>query len=382
MTAFISEINYKSGVTPPEYVEIALGPGDDPADFIVSFYRNNGELHTSGLSTTGNLQNGELSLASLSGTPDPDNPEWTIYTVASTAANGKLINGGPGRFADEANYVALSRVGESGETTAIDAYGVLRNRDTTLQGGAADGAQASNLNPPGGGDTVRIDLYGNVTSGPKTAGDAVVCFAQGTLISCENGMEAVENISVGARVQTRDEGLKPVRWVGRTHLSAARLAASPHLRPIRIRAGALGGGMPHRDLLVSPQHRLLVRSVIAKRMTGEDEVLVAAKQLLALDGIEVAEMAKGVTYFHMLFERHQVVISNGAPTESLFPGPEALKSVGPEAVAELREIFPELAKATPPCETARAVLQGRAARRLAMRHGKNAKPLLSADAVI
>ncbi|MDT9702188.1 Hint domain-containing protein, partial [Streptomyces sp. P17] len=96
-----------------------------------------------------------------------------------------------------------------------------------------------------------------------------------------------------------------------TATDAAALAANPHLRPVRIRAGALGAGVPARDLVVSPQHRVLLRSGIARRMFGASEVLVAAKQLLALDGVELASDLDSVTYVHFLFDRHQIVQSEG-----------------------------------------------------------------------
>ena len=101
-------------------------------------------------------------------------------------------------------------------------------------------------------------------------------------------------LAEGDLVRTLDHGLQPVRWVGARRLSAAELAAAEKLRPIRIRAGALGPGTPRADLLVSPQHRVLVRSRIAQRMFGTDEVLVAAKQLLQIDGIDNDNRPQGV----------------------------------------------------------------------------------------
>src|SRR5690606_24870473 len=114
------------------------------------------------------------------------------------------------------------------------------------------------------------------------------------------------------------------------------------LRPIRIRAGALGNGTPSSDLVLSPQHRVLVRSRIAQKMFGATEVLVAARQLLLLDGIDIATDLTEVEYFHMLFDRHEVVISNGALTESLYTGAQALQAVGKAARDEIFTLFPQL----------------------------------------
>ncbi len=136
------------------------------------------------------------------------------------------------------------------------------------------------------------------------------------------------------------------------------------------------GGLPLEDLLVSRQHRILVRSKIAERMFGEKEVLIPAIKLVELDGIDVATDIEGVEYFHMLFDQHEIVISNGAKSESLFTGPEALKTVSPEARMEIASLFPELV-----CEDFQPVSarlippQGKSMKQLVARHQKNAKPL-------
>ncbi len=208
----------------------------------------------------------------------------------------------------------------------------------------------------------------------------IPCFAAGTMIETVDGPRAVETLAEGDLVRTLDHGLQPVRWVGARRLSAAELAAAEKLRPIRIRAGALGPGTPRADLLVSQQHRVLVRSRIAQRMFGTDEVLVAARQLCQLAGIDIAEDLAAVEYVHILFDRHEVVISNGAATESLYTGPEALKSVGPAARAEILALFPELATRdyTPPA--GRTLASGRMARKLAVRHAQNGRPLVEVRA--
>jgi hypothetical protein len=137
--------------------------------------------------------------------------------------------------------------------------------------------------------------------------------------------------------------------------------------------------VPTTDLVVSPQHRILVRSKIAQRLFGVDEVLVAVKQLLLIDGIDVVANQDGIEYFHFLFDNHQVVISNGAETESLHTGPEALKSVGPVAQEEIFAIFPELRGRDPRAlpEGARMLISGGQGRKLAQRHAQNHKLLVS-----
>lgn len=203
----------------------------------------------------------------------------------------------------------------------------------------------------------------------------VPCFARGTLLETVRGQVPVEDLRVGDLVATRDNGFQPVRWIGKRHLGMPTLLSQPQLRPIRISAGALGEGAPAVDLVVSPQHRILVRSKIALRLFGAVEVLVAAKQLLSLNGIEIADDLAEVEYFHILFDRHEVVFSNGAETESLYTGAEALKALGESARTEILTLFPELEGPDGVPEGARVLLNGRQGRKLAARHLKNGRPL-------
>lgn len=199
----------------------------------------------------------------------------------------------------------------------------------------------------------------------------VLCFNAGTLIRTAKGMRSVETLQAGDMVRTRDNGLQPIRWIGSRKLSAEELAAAPNLRPIRLKAGALGANTPASDLVVSPQHRILIRSKIAQRMFGTDEVLVAAKQLLGIRGVEIAMDIQEVEYFHFMFDCHEIVFSNGAEAESLFTGPVALRSVGPESRKEILSLFPELAEEGSEPQPARLLISGRQGRRLAYRHARN-----------
>lgn len=207
---------------------------------------------------------------------------------------------------------------------------------------------------------------------------AFPCFAAGTLIGTGDGEVAVETLAAGDEVLTRDHALRPIRWIGSRRLDAQALKAQSNMRPIRIRAGALGNGLPRRDLVVSPQHRVLVQSRIAARMFGSTEVLVPAKALTELEGIEIAGDLREVTYVHFMCDRHEVVYSEGAPTESLYAGAEALKSVDKAARDEILRLFPELARADHTATAARAMLTVRDGRNLRDRHRRNHKPLLEA----
>ncbi|SDE59320.1 Hint domain-containing protein [Paracoccus isoporae] len=206
--------------------------------------------------------------------------------------------------------------------------------------------------------------------------ELATCFARGTQIETAHGSVAVEDIGEGDHVLTADHGYQPVRWIGRKMLDARQLAECPNLVPIRIRAGALGGKLPAQDLLVSPQHRMLVRSQIANRIFGQSEVLVAAKQLVVVDGIDIAADVTEVEYFHLLFDQHEILFSNGAETESFYTGPQALKSVSPAAREEILTLFPELRDIDYTALSARPLSSGRMGRKLAMLHQRKGRRLV------
>jgi len=228
-----------------------------------------------------------------------------------------------------------------------------------------------------GGDGNPTEVYSNtggIRAGTGNDTTNVVCFAQGTLIKTIEGERPVEELSQGDLVWTKDAGYQPIRWIGHKSFDKAMLEAHENLRPIRIKAGSLGLGMTERDLVVSQHHRILVSSRIVQRMLNEAEILVGAKFLLPLEGIDVACDMDEVTYVHFLFDRHQIVLSNGAETESLFTGPEALKSVPQEARDEIFAIFPELVTMDPKdTPSVRRMSPGRIGKQLAMQHHLNQK---------
>ncbi|MDF0603025.1 Hint domain-containing protein [Psychromarinibacter sp. C21-152] len=181
------------------------------------------------------------------------------------------------------------------------------------------------------------------TSHPHRTGDLtpqVICFTPDTRIATEHGAVPVRDLAEGDRVLTKDDGPQAIRWIGRRRMSGARLYTMPELRPIRIRAGAVGMEVPDDDLLVSPQHRMLVKGPMAQTLYGEAEVLVAARDLLNDASIHVDRRLREVTYVHLLLDRHSVVFANGLETESFHPASMALDAMDPGQVAELAERVP------------------------------------------
>lgn len=187
-----------------------------------------------------------------------------------------------------------------------------------------------------------LDASGAVTSTLTfTNIEQVICFTPGTLIATPKGERLVEDLRPGDKVITRDDGIRELAWVGARRLEAADLMAHPKLRPILIRAGSLGDGLPERDMTVSPNHRMLIRSAEASLLFDEREVLAAANHLTGMPGV-VRQDVGAVTYVHVMCERHQVVLANGAWSESFQPGEMAMEGIDPVQRDELFAIFPEL----------------------------------------
>ena len=184
------------------------------------------------------------------------------------------------------------------------------------------------------------DVIGTMTF--SNIEQVIPCFTPGTMIACETGERRVEDLRPGDRVMTRDHGVQELRWVGRKLLGPAELAAEPKLQPVLIREGALGAGLPARDMRVSRQHRMLVSGPRAELLFGAEEVLVQAEHLTHLPGVCHAA-DRSVTYVHLLFDRHEVVLSDGTWSESFQPGDRTLAGMDGAAREELFALFPALA---------------------------------------
>ncbi|TCP23207.1 Hint domain-containing protein [Rhodovulum adriaticum] len=276
---------------------------------------------------------------------------------------------------------------DPGATTVSGDFNVVRYDDPSDdRGEAADGYSFSALNQPDFGTlswdaetgefTFTVDRAAVLATGSnqtvsftvvgydgydddddQVVINILICVARGTLVETEAGPVPVEALELGGRVCTLDGPAVPIRWIGRRRLGPAELQEAPDLRPIRIGAGTLGDGLPRRDLLVSPQHRVWLRDWRAELLFGEPEVLVPAKSLLNDRDILVETTASEVEYFHLLFDRHELIFTEGAPTESFHPGPYAMREFDCATRDELIRLFPELALGTAAFDAVRPSLK-------------------------
>lgn len=191
---------------------------------------------------------------------------------------------------------------------------------------------------------VATDIPREASQPVQTDGEGIICFTPGTRIDTPDGPRLIEHLRIGDRVLTRDNGPQEILWSGSRRMSGARLFAMPKLRPIRIRMGALGIEVPDQELLVSPDHRMLVQGQAAQDLFNETEVLVAARHLVDGDKIVVDTNLREATYVHLLFERHEVLTANGVASESFHPASADLSTLDGGDRERLMELMPKLAQ--------------------------------------
>ncbi|OSQ48195.1 Hint domain-containing protein [Marivita geojedonensis] len=171
---------------------------------------------------------------------------------------------------------------------------------------------------------------------------AVICFTPETRILTPDGVKLIHELREGDYVQTKDNGAQPIQWMGQRRMSGARLFAMPKLRPIRIRAGVFGLDEPDEDLLVSPEHRMLIKGRVAMDLFNTPEVLVAARDLVDHERVSVDLNVREITYVHMLLPQHEILFANGVESESFHPANAALSTLDPQDRDRLGQMLPNV----------------------------------------
>jgi len=343
-----------------EFVEISVGDGDiDPGNLNGGnnanlFQDNTGDAFntemdgiTVTLTLTMPVNSGEVNTIRIGIADVADsNYDSTLIIAADSAQTALIANDDSFSVNPDGSKtidVLANDENSTGGTltiTHINGQAVVAGSIVTLGTGQqvqvnADGT----LTVIGDGDieTVNFTYTVESTTGTTDTGivtlESVPCFVAGTHIRTSRGEVAIERLNPGDMVHTRDDGLQPLRWIGRR-----QVPAEGDFAPIRIAADTFGR---HGELWVSPLHRILIRDPLAELLFAEPEVLVAARDLV--DDRRVCRVEGGtVEYVHILFDRHQVVCSEGLDSESFLPGPQIADSFEAEAIAEICALFPEL----------------------------------------
>ncbi|GFE63712.1 Hint domain-containing protein [Litoreibacter roseus] len=255
--------------------------------------------------------------------------------------NGQVQDPNLNQFLTENLVVDGATLGTTGETIYNAAESRIINNTTgeigrllyvTVGGTSGNDFVGYALTiPVSEGDVISISNFSVVATQPYST--MVACFARGTLIETTDGHVAVEALFAGQEVMTQDRGPQPIRWVGST-----RVAAEGDHAPIVIGKGMFQNT---RDLVVSPQHRILLRGWQAELLFGETEILVAAKHLTTSDRVYVRSGGE-IEYFHILFDQHEIIYAECAACESFHPGAVTLGGLDTDQREELYGLFPDL----------------------------------------
>ena len=170
----------------------------------------------------------------------------------------------------------------------------------------------------------------------------VICFTPGTMILTPHGPCDVAALQEGDTVTTKDNGSAEILWIGQRHVTGARLLAMPELVPVRLRAGSLDRDVPDAGLLVSPDHRMVLRGPKARALFNAEEVLVTARDLIDDHSILRDRSVRDVTYIHMMLPQHEIVFANGVATESFHPASAALATMAPDDQDRLFDRLPDV----------------------------------------
>ena len=271
------------------------------------------------------------------------------------------VDANPGSFADEITIEAVDINGNPVEVlfTDLEAYHQVTDNGDGTYTVLATGNTSTNFDPLGSPDSVSVSFAGPIasftvvhTSGTEAGSGAVgisdvsfdiLCFTAGTCIETPSGPRRVESLSIGDEVLTEDSGAQRVRWIGRKRVTKCRLGREPKLRPIKIGKDAFGHNIPERDVVLSPQHKVLVSGPQTQLLFGSSELLVPVKGLVNGSTVCMLSDVEQVEYVHIIFDKHEVVSTANLRSESYYPGEASMSAIEDAARDELLMLFPELA---------------------------------------
>ncbi len=190
-----------------------------------------------------------------------------------------------------------------------------------------------------------MSFQGKIEANGVEATAFVGGLVEGANVRTPCGLRRIELVRPGDMIVTRTSGLQPVRMVWKRIVTQDDMRRNPDLAPICLKPRAVGPMMPQRDLLVSPDHRLLIPGYRVNGHPDDKCVLAEARELAGTsDAVFVDRSRESVTYFQMVFDCHQVLTANGLPVESFLPTAPTIASLGSEMRDALVSRFPQLKK--------------------------------------
>jgi hypothetical protein len=276
----------------PQFVPLAGG------GFLTAGYVPNGARATDGTYSSFGLYvqhvaaDGTVNTVSTTANVDPGGFQEPFFSYFGELSNGNLA------FV-EVGHTKADIFNPNTNTLVRDAL------DVPTGTYAGTGTGASYLSVPGAIATVTGANLAAVSVNSSNELTAVACYAAGTLIRTDHGEIAVEALAIGDRVVTLSGEARPIRWLGRRSYGGRFIIGRKDILPICFKAGALDDNVPRRDLWVSPLHAMYCEGV-----------LIEAKDLVNGVSVVQAESVETVEYFHIELETHDVIIAEGALSES------------------------------------------------------------------
>lgn len=167
--------------------------------------------------------------------------------------------------------------------------------------------------------------------------------AEGTNLRTPCGLRRIELIRPGDLIVTRSDGLLPVRLVWQREVSGPDMVQDISLAPVRLKPRAIGPGAPQSELLLAPDHRVLVPGFKIEGQARDKPGLVRAQELAGTCAeIQTVCGLQTMRYFQLVFDRHVVLAANGLPVESFLANPAAIAALSDEMRTALVNQFPLL----------------------------------------
>lgn len=311
MPGYISELDY-FGTSDQEFVEIAVPAGTDVTSYALVFYQADGTIYNT------------VSLGSYTGTFGGQD----VYVVNQSTPGFDSGGDSMGTFYPDD---AIALVDDSG--TVLQFISWEGNTVSAIEGPASG---MSSTNAGFTGESLQSDDGGAsyYAQSNSNEGSIPACYAPGTLIETPLGQRLIEDLRLGDQIWTADNGAQTIRWIW-NGIETSEDAEDDNY-PVLIQANALGPKLPNKELIVSPQHRILVGAGGQLESYFAYEVFVPAKSLTSLPGVRFMRGKSKIRWLHFSCDNHEVVRANGCLSESLYLGPVILRDLPREFLGKLR----------------------------------------------